>query len=273
MVLLVLVVLWIVVLAPSFIKKVLERQSTGSIESFHHQLHLLERTGPKLVTPAYRLETAQPSTGTILGKSGFPSVSSRPGRPNLVLLQPVAGGVPGIEGDVVDEASGEHYRRLLPPAVDAGPGAFDGTPRAFEGVPPAGSARFARQRVDDYRRRQTRRRRRDLLIGLLASLLLTALLGIVPSLHALWVVSALSGVGLAAYVVLAAYAQLLEADRHSPPRRMGGYSYSYSSSVVPDPPRAAALSFSGALDGHGSQEEENGYCEEEYAPRLVAADR
>lgn len=250
MILLVLVVLWIVVLAPAFVKRCLEQRSTGSIDSFHHRLHLLERTGPKLVPPAYRLETAQSSTGLALGQSGFPTVSSMPGRPNLVLLQPVGDGDTGTEDEVVDEASGEHYRRLLPPAV-------------VEPVPVAVPS--TSHRVDDYHRRQVRRRRRDVLLGLLATCVLTALVGIVPSFHVLWVVTVLSGVGLAAYVGMAAYAQLLEADRYSAvtrPRRMDAYSY--SSSVTAGPLGAASAGYPGAWDEDEHQDEVAGYYEEEY---------
>lgn len=56
MVVLVLVVVWIVVLTPRLVRHFREGRSKYSIESFHEQLHLLERTGPKLVKPAYRLE-------------------------------------------------------------------------------------------------------------------------------------------------------------------------------------------------------------------------
>jgi hypothetical protein len=57
LVVLVLVVLWVAVLAPRAIRRVREGRSQTSIESFHEQLHLLERAGPKIVEPAYRLST------------------------------------------------------------------------------------------------------------------------------------------------------------------------------------------------------------------------
>ncbi len=61
MVVLVLVVVWVAVLTPRLVRHFREGRSHSSIESFHEQLHLLERTGPKLVEPAYRLEV--PATG------------------------------------------------------------------------------------------------------------------------------------------------------------------------------------------------------------------
>ena len=65
MILLVLVVLlWVAVLAPSAWRRFGERQGVGSIDHFHHQLQLLEHAGPKTVAPAYRLHTAVPGRRT-----------------------------------------------------------------------------------------------------------------------------------------------------------------------------------------------------------------
>lgn len=210
MILLILVALWIVVLAPAFVKKWLDRRSTVSIDAFHQQLHLLERAGPKLVPPAYRLETAHSAPGMTVGASGYPAVSSRPTRPNLVLLQPVreddTGGSAGAPDDeVVDGSSGAHYRRVVPaPLPEEGP-----------------SRRAAAARVEALRRHAVQRRRRDLLIGVASTLVLSGLLGLAVSLF--WVVTVLAALTLAGYVGLAAYAQLLEADRHAPAARAGRY--------------------------------------------------
>ncbi|MGH9091709.1 MAG: hypothetical protein ACRDZR_10090 [Acidimicrobiales bacterium] len=213
MILLILVALWIVVLAPAFVKKWLDRRSTVSIDTFHQQLHLLERAGPKLVPPAYRLETAQSATGMAVGASGFPAVSSRPSRPNLVLLQAVGEGEAGVVadggpgGEVVDDASGAHYRRLAPAHVlDEGP-----------------SRRLARAQVEAFRRHTVQRRRRDLLIGMVVTLVLSGLLGLAVSLF--WVVTVVAALALAGYVGLAAYAQLLEADRRGPAAPADGYGW------------------------------------------------
>jgi hypothetical protein len=56
LVVLILVVLWTAVLTPRLVRHFREGRSQSSIDSFHEQLHLLERTGPKLVEPAHRLE-------------------------------------------------------------------------------------------------------------------------------------------------------------------------------------------------------------------------
>lgn len=205
MIVLILVALWAVVLAPALLKKWLDRRSTVSIETFHQQLHLLEQAGPKLVDPAYRLETAQSSAGIAVGQSGYPAVSSRPSRPNLVLLKPVSGG--GAGDDVVDSSSGEHFRRVGSPVTDDEP-----------------SRQLAAARIEDLRRHQVQRRRRDLLLGLASTLVITGLLGLaVPT---FWVLTGLAALALGGYVGLAAYAQLLEADRsprtYGRPRRSSG---------------------------------------------------
>ena len=77
MILLVLVVLlWVGVLAPSAWRRLREHQGVGSIDSFHHELQLLEHASPKTVTPAYRLHTAVPGRG---GGADTPAVD--PSRP------------------------------------------------------------------------------------------------------------------------------------------------------------------------------------------------
>ena len=63
-VLILVAVLWIAVLVPSVISKLSERRSAGSIDHFHQRLDLLERTGPKLVAPAYRLTGTESSSAT-----------------------------------------------------------------------------------------------------------------------------------------------------------------------------------------------------------------
>lgn len=221
--------LWAVVLAPTMLKRRSERKSVGSIEHFHHQLHLLERTGPKLVPPAYRLESVESATGVAVGATGYPAITSSARRPNLVLLKPVA---PGEHPDdeVVDDASGGHYRRVGPP-----PGLWPEEPAEGTGagspvtgapapgpydLPGAGTSRHGRRvGVPRGRLDEARRRRRDFVALLAGTTVFTALLGIVPSLHLLWVVSVLGIVALAAYVGLAAYMLRADTAMASRPRR------------------------------------------------------
>lgn len=200
MVVVILVVLWIVVLAPLYWKGRISRGSTTSIESFHHQLHLLERTGPKLVTPAYRLETATPAASAaapVTTGSGLPLVSSSPRRPNLVLLRPVDDR--SAEGDdIVDDGAGGHYRRVLPEPVPEPPPA-----------PVSELAGATRGGPDPYRRQLARRRRRDTVTVLVSLMVGSGLLGVLHGFHTVWIVTALSGVALLAYFGLVAYAQNL----------------------------------------------------------------
>jgi hypothetical protein len=213
--LLILVALWIVVLAPGFFKRHFERRSTVSIESFHEQLHLLERTGPKLVSPAYRLESV-PSEGAPPpnSSSGLPSISSMPGRPNLVLLRPVD--VDG-DGDLIDDGHGGHFERIGTPVSDA---------ELYE-------ERRA-QRVERRRRHEqaARQRRRDLVLGLTATLVTTGLLGIIHPLHFLWIITAITGVALVGYVGLVAYAQSMPAN-HRPDTQTKAHVSSPASAGLP----------------------------------------
>lgn len=213
MLILILVALWLVVLAPAFVRRRLERRSTVSIDSFHRSLHLLERTGPKLVSPAFRLETVNSVNGVTPGQSGLPSVSSMPGRPNLVLLQPVDDDGSGADGgpaaDEVADASGRHYLRVHRLSADTG---------NFAG----GHAPSLAAQNGEYRAELARRRRRDILLGLAGTVTITALLGIVDALHPLWVISVLGGIALAVYVGLAAYVQSVRNGRSHPRARSAG---------------------------------------------------
>jgi len=206
MVIVVLVILWVVVLAPGLVRRFQERRADTSIDSFHEQLHLLERSGP-------RLRPAPNRSGIVLGNSWspLPGTCRTPGRPNLVLLQPVADGaeLPASAEEVVDEASGEHYLRLPPPLPPL-------PSLTLAPVPAAG-----RPPTNRVRRRQTQRRRRDLVLSLAATVVMTGLLGIVAPV--LWILTGFGALGLLGYAGLAAYAQLIEEDR-----RMADQAYQFS---------------------------------------------
>ncbi|MHB1583446.1 MAG: hypothetical protein ACYCU7_15410 [Acidimicrobiales bacterium] len=207
---LLLIVVWAVVLIPVLWKRRNERQPSGSIESFHHQLHLLERAGPKIVPPAFRLETANSGTGLAPGQSGYPAVSSMPGRPNLVLLRPVSSDDHGDDDDrVVDPATGNHYRRAGVPSSDR----YGDDPRALR--------RSMRATQGSLARARTRRRRQDVLLGLAGTVVVTALAGIVPKFHLLWVLTGVAAAALVAFLALVASAQRWAAEarpRRSPSR-------------------------------------------------------
>ena len=192
MILLVLVVvLWIAVLAPSAWRRRSERQGVGSIDHFHHQLELLEHAGPKLVAPAYRLHTAFPGGG--------PSETSVSGddlsRPKLVLLRATDDeDLADIDGD-----DGCHYERV----------GVLGSPE------PAACSVEPRAELAAYRRQQARQRTTLALRCLTGVVVFTALLGAFPALHLAWIVTGLAGVAALGLVGLIGYARELEAQRRS----------------------------------------------------------
>lgn len=207
MILLLLAVLWIAVLTPGIIKRRAERHSATSIDSFHRELHLLERTGPKMVAPAYRLETATLVTGS--SPSGLPAITSRPGRPKLVLVGKGTAGE-SVDGGVGSEWSsdGDGY---------AGVGEMAGQPHRASSLAEAVAAQ-ERKSFEQYQRRQACKRRRDIFLALVATFVLTLGLGAVHSLRALWFITLLAGLALAAYVILVGYARRLAAERHEAER-------------------------------------------------------
>ncbi len=164
MVVLILVFLWVAVLTPRLVRHFKEGRSNSSIESFHEQLHLLERTGPKLVEPAYRLD----------------AVGSGPGAGTYEALP----GLALVDGDVSSAPT------RTPDLV-----------------------RAVRQRHGAWERRRSRRRRRDLLLVLITVVVVTGGLGAMHALHLLWAITGVTALAIAGYVALAAYAQMLHADR------------------------------------------------------------
>lgn len=181
-------VLWVVVLAPSVWRRFGERQGVGSIESFHHQLQLLEHAGPKTVAPAYRLHTAHP--GGLPGPEAAPTADSS--RPKLVLLRPTADAAAAD----VDDDEGCHYERI---------GVLD---RPEPVCLPEGGADL---RV--LRRDQARRRFSVLLRCLGGVAVSTFIIGLWPGMHLAWVFTALTGLPALALLGLMAYANELKEQR------------------------------------------------------------
>lgn len=222
----ILLILWIGVLTPLWLKRRRERRGQSSIDTFHHQLHLLERTGPKLVPPAHRLQTAWSHTGLAPGESGYPALSSVP------LVAGVAGEAGAGHGGALHPGAlqmGEAPGTAATPALPARRPSLvllDGAPLEPAGstaraggapveLPPGGWGHGAAQRARLEHRRQARRRRRDIVLGLVCVAVLTAAVGSVHGLHALWALSVLAVLGVCGCVALAAYAELIEADRRA----------------------------------------------------------
>jgi len=189
LILLVLVVLlWLAVLAPSAWRRFGERQGVGSIDHFHHELQLLEHAGPKTVSPAYRLHTATPGGG--VDASSVPPVDSS--RPKLVLLRPTDDEAAAD----VDDSEGIHYERV---------GVLDRPDPVC--LPEVGAD------LSQFRREQARNRCTALLRCLTGVAISTGLIGIFPGMHLAWIVTGLSGVAALALVGLIGYAKELEVQQ------------------------------------------------------------
>jgi hypothetical protein len=189
-ILLVLVVLlWLAVLAPSVWRRFGERQGVGSIDHFHQQLQLLEHAGPKTVAPAYRLHTATPGQRSTDAVADIAIDSSRP---KLVLLRPTEDAAAAdVDGD-----DGSHYERV---------GVLDRPePMCLPELHVA---------LPSIRREQARRRCTMLLRCLGAVAISTTLIGLFPGLHLAWVVAALAGLTALGLVGLMAYAKEIEAEQ------------------------------------------------------------
>jgi hypothetical protein len=189
-ILLVLVVLlWVAVLAPSAWRRFGERQGVGSIDHFHHQLQLLEHAGPKMVAPAYRLHTAMPGDHSTDSAMDLVLDSSRP---KLVLLRPTDDAATAdVDGD-----DGSHYERV---------GVLDRPEQAclpeMRVAPPS------------FRREEARRRCTMLLRCLAGVAIATGLIGLFPGMQLALVVTGLSGLAALGVVGLMAYAKELEAEQ------------------------------------------------------------
>jgi hypothetical protein len=230
--LVVVVLLWIAVLAPSAWRRFGERQSVGSIDHFHHQLQLLEHAAPKTVAPAYRLHTSSP------GSSAGPAVHAvDQSRPKLVLLRPTDDAAAAD----VEDGEGGRYERV---------GVLDRPEPVC--VPDDGADLSA------YRRDQARHRCTLLLRCLCGVAVSTAVIGVVPRMHLVWVLTVLSGVAALGLFALIAYARAVEDEqRRRRSNRPAGYasssftSASASGSASPSAspaPDVAVLGYPGAWD-------------------------
>jgi hypothetical protein len=183
-VLLVLVaVLWVAVLAPSAWRRISERGGVGSVDHFHHQLQLLEHAGPKLVTPAYRLQTS--------GENSAVGIASA--RPKLVLLRPVDDG----QTADIDDVDGAHYERV----------------GVIESPQPALSAAQTDTQLAAYRRQQARQRCTLTLRLLAAAAITSGIVGVLPALRLAWIFTGLTGIAALALVGLIGYAREVEGQR------------------------------------------------------------
>jgi hypothetical protein len=216
--------LWIAVLAPGAITKISERRSSGSIDSFHNRLHLLERTGPTLVRPAHRLQRAEaPRLPAAVG------YTDPVARPTLVLLETAEPQtddaidmVALVDPDAPPRVVARHAVRAgsdfdddrATPGVRMLDGPSLGTiarPEAY--VAPEVTLVPPQHRAESSERRAAARRRRDILGVLVTTMVLSGLLGVVPSLRPALIATGVTGFLLVAFIGLALYAVTTRAER------------------------------------------------------------
>jgi hypothetical protein len=210
-----LVVVWVVVLAPGVLRRLGERRRGGSIDHFHHQLQLLEHAGPKLVAPAYRLGSTQST------HSAEPASS----RPKLVLLRPVGDG----QSADIDDVDGTRYARV---GVIESPESPTTVAQTHAGLAA-------------YRRQQARQRCTLVLRLLTGVAILTGILGAMPSFHLAWIVTVVTGLAALGLVGLIAYARDVEDQRRRRPRPTAPHGR------VRPPPAPASAGYPGGWDDEG----------------------
>ncbi len=213
----IILVAWAVILGPNLIRR---RAHAGdqSITHFHQQLRILEHSAPEpIVAPAYRLravddtgapttisypDTGTPPVLTVVGAKELP-------RPALAFLgepepadamPPAAAGLPPVGR--FDDVRGP------------GPGPGRGTNRDDRAPrPPPEDVDIGPRGVDSYARHQARRRRRDTLTVLAGVFVTTLVLGLVPGASFVWIVSAVDGLALVAYVSLLVHLRRMALER------------------------------------------------------------
>ena len=194
-ILLVLVVLlWVAVLAPSAWRRFGERQGVGSIDHFHHQLQLLEHAGPKTVAPAYRLHTAMPGP---VQRRKLPR-SSRSTR------------------------HGRSWCSCGPPTTRRRPMSTATTARTTSASAcSTGPSRSACPKWASSCRRSAASRRDAAAPCCCAAWVVwrsrPALIGVFPGMHLVWVFTGLAGLAALGLVGLMAYAKELEAEQAASP--------------------------------------------------------
>jgi hypothetical protein len=201
----IMVVAWIIILGPSLLRRRARGgDGVSSISHFHRQLRVLEHSAPEpIVAPAYRLRAVPGSAGaatrsaadgpeaapvlTVVGAHDLP-------RPALAFL-----------GE--DPASAA-------PSTPTGSG-YPGSPRTGAPARPGSwsTGAGARRPEASLNRRQACRRRRDTLAVLSLTLILSALIGLVPGARLVWAVTAVAGVALVGYVALLIHLRRMAEER------------------------------------------------------------
>ena len=236
MVLLLIVVLWAVFLGPGLVRRLVEKRSGDSIGSFHRQLGVLRRTGPKSVAPVNKLGTADAPDALPIGATGLPVVSSRP---NLVILRSDSSAVSQRgQGSFAGPSRAGDPRSEVFPAGSPGSGSANDEDDSWSGdhrgswEAPSGRADRPEpsdtRHTDPYFRPAACKRRRDILLFMVCLVLGTGLLGVIPAARPALVVTALSALVLGAYIALLVHFRNVVVERESKLR--------YLPAAAPDEP-------------------------------------
>ena len=197
---LILVVLWGVVLGPSIVRRIRSKDNDRSITSFHRSLDYLERSGPKVIEPAYRL---QGSDGPVLETPTVSRIQAMPriAQPTLVLLGPQGSeGEESMNNRQTDYYEEDDYRYQ----DDAYSETYDDGYDHYEDAPESRFGLGLSLPAVVLTRREAALRRRNILAGLVASVVITALLGLFMSFFFDLTVIAVIALGI--YIGLMAYA-------------------------------------------------------------------
>jgi len=184
----ILVVAWLVILGPSMFRRRSEHGGgVSSISHFHHQLRVLEQSrGEPIVFPAFRLQSVP--------GHGAPAEShstATPVRPVLTVVGAKELPRPALAflGEAATAPDPEPIHREVYRGGNA-------TPRL----------------ANPEARSLARRRRRDTLTVLALVFTLTLVIGSIPGARPAWVVSAIAGVALGAYVAMLVHMQTVMAE-------------------------------------------------------------
>jgi len=200
---------WIVILTPSLMKRRSQAVGEiGSISHFHRQLRVLEHSGPQpIVAPAYRLRSVNGSGEVTAQGPGYPEVAAVP-----VLSVVGAGQLPRPALAFLGEEPADDQDGRIDPRRTGPLGAGQderwpapGVAGPEMGMPPRPSPADTRFLV--------RKRRRDTLAVTTGIFGATLVIGFVPGASAAWVLTALSGIAVAAYVALLVHLRRMAEER------------------------------------------------------------
>ena len=183
MALVVLAIIWAVVLIPQFLHSRAEARPGDSISAFRRQLAVLRRARPGVAPGADDGRQWSPARGPVFG--------------------------PGVgHGPPVASLAAHRATTQWAPVNGRRPGGAPARAFVVAGLPSP--------------RRRALRRRRDILVGLLATSGLTLVLGVLPSLRALLMAHLVVDVLLVAYVALLIRQRTLAAEREMKVRFLPG---------------------------------------------------